>query len=248
MAQPTTRAEFKEWCKRKLGYPVIEINVSDDQIDDRVDEALSYFWDYHFDGSTKEYYKWQITAQNVIDRYLVVPEEIIGVVKIFDLGGALSSNNLFSIRYQIALNDMYNLTSLNGALTTYYMTMQHVQALENLLIGQQPIRYNRHVNKLYLDMDWEKVAVGEYIICEAYQVVDPDTYVDVWKDRWLQSYAAEKIKYQWGSNLTKFTGMVLPGGTQFNGENIMRDAQEQIEKLEHEMLSSYSLPISDMIG
>ena len=110
MAQPTTKTEFKNWCLRKLGYPVIEINVEDDQVEDRVDEALSFYWDYHFDGTTKEYYKWTVTQDDIDNRYLTLPENIIGAVRIFDIGDALSTNNLFNIRYQIALNDLYDLT------------------------------------------------------------------------------------------------------------------------------------------
>lgn len=248
MAQPTSRTEFKNWCLRKLGYPVIEINVEDDQVDDRVDEALSYYWDYHFDGAAKEYYKWSVTAQDKTNRYLTVPENIIGVVKIFDIGDALSTNNLFNIRYQIALNDLYDLTSFNQSLLTFYTNMQHIQFIEELLVGRQPIRYNRHKNQLFVDMDWEKLNEGDYVIAECYQIVDPDTYTDVWKDRWLQNYATAKIKYQWGSNLTKFEGLVLPGGVAFNGQKILDDAAAEIEKLESEMISSYSLPVSDMIG
>jgi len=248
MAQPTTKQEFKDWCLRKLGYPVIEINVEDDQVEDRVDEALSFYWDYHFDGSTKEYYKWVVTADDITNRYLTVPENIIGAVRIFDIGDALSTNNLFNIRYQIALNDLYDLTSFNQSLVTYYMNMQHIQFIEELLVGRQPIRYNRHTNKLYIDMDWERVQVGDYIIAECYQIVDPDVYTDVWKDRWLQNYASAKIKYQWGSNLTKFEGLQLPGGVTFNGTKIQDDALAEIQKLEEEMIVSYSLPVSDMIG
>lgn len=248
MAQPTTRSQFKNWCLRKLGYPVIEINVEDDQVEDRIDEALSYYWDYHFDGTEKEYYKWTITSTDITNRYLTVPENIIGVVKIFDIGDALSTNNLFNIRYQIALNDLYDLTSFNQSLVTYYMNMQHIQFIEELLVGRQPIRYNRHINRLYIDMDWEKVTAGEYIIAECYKIVEPGTYADVWKDRWLQNYATAKIKYQWGSNLTKFEGLQLPGGVQFNGVKILDDAKEEITKLEEEMIVSYSLPVSDMIG
>lgn len=248
MAQPTSRALFKSWCLRKLGFPVIEINVEDDQVEDRIDEALSYYWDYHFDGSSKEYYKWTVTADDINNRYLTVPENIIGVVKIFDIGDALSTNNLFNIRYQIALNDLYDLTSFNQSLVTFYMNMQHIQLIEELLVGRQPIRYNRHINRLYIDMDWGKINPGEFIIAEAYQIVDPDTYTDVWKDRWLQNYATAKIKYQWGSNLTKFEGLQLPGGVTFNGSKIMDDAQAEIQKLEDEMITSYSLPVSDMIG
>jgi len=246
MAQPTTRAEFKEWCLRKLGKPVIEINVDDDQVDDRIDEALSYYWDYHFDGTERTFFKHQLTADDMTNKYITVPENIIGVINIFDIGDALSTNNLFNIRYQFALNEIYDLSNYN--LSNYYLAMQHIQFLEELLVGKQPIRYNRHVNKLHIDMDWAKVEEGHYIIAEAYQVVDPNTYADVWKDRWLQNYATAKIKYQWGSNLTKFEGMQLPGGVQFNGMQILQDSQTEIEKLEEDMITSYSLPVMDMIG
>lgn len=246
MAQPTTRSEFKEWCLRKLGKPVIEINVDQDQVDDRVDEALSYYWDYHFDGTERTFFKHQVTANNISDGYISVPENIIGVINLFDIGDALSTNNLFNIRYQFALNEIYDLSNYN--LSNYYMAMQHIQFLEELLVGKQPLRYNRHVNKLHIDMDWAKVNEGDYIIAEAYQIVDPNTYADVWKDRWLQNYATAKIKYQWGSNLTKFEGMQLPGGVTFNGAQILQDAQAEIEKLEEDMVTSYSLPVMDMIG
>jgi len=248
MAQPTTRQEFKDWCLRKLGFPVIEINVEDDQVEDRVDEAMSFYWDYHFDGSSKEYFKWTVSADDITNRYLVVPENIIGAVKIFDIGDALSTNNLFNIRYQIALNDLYDLTSFNQSLLTYYTNMQHIQFIEELLVGRQPIRYNRHINKLYIDMDWQRVQVGDRIIAEAYQIVDPETYPDVYKDRWLQNYATAKIKYQWGTNLSKFEGLRLPGDVTFNGSQILQDAAAEIQNLEQEMLTSYSLPVADMIG
>jgi len=248
MALPTTRTEFKEYCLRKLGYPVIEINIEDMQTEDRIDESLSYYWDYHFDGSERTFYKWTITADDITNQYLTVPENIIGAVRIFDIGDALSTNNLFNIRYQIALNDLYDLTSFNQSLVTYYTNMMHIQFIEELLVGRQPIRYNRHINRLYVDMDWDKMQAGEVIVGECYRIVDPETYADVYKDRWLLNYATQKIKYQWGSNLSKFTGLQLPGGVQFNGQQIMQEAQQEIDKLEQEMLSSYSLPVSDMIG
>ncbi len=153
---------------------------------------------------------------------------------------------MFNIRYQIALNDLYQLTTVS--LLPYYMAMQHLGTITELLVGQQPIRYNRHTNKMYVDMDWTKIDVGQYLLVEAYEVIDPDTYTNAWGDRWLQEYTTQKIKYQWGSNLTKFNGMVLPGGVQFNGERILDDAEKAIEKLEQEMISSYSLPVADMIG
>ncbi len=247
MAVPTTKDEFKEYCLRKLGKPVIEINVDDDQVDDRVDEALRYYWDYHFDGSERVYYKHQITAQNKIDKYIMLPENIIGAVSIFNIGDpAVKADDLFNIRYQIALNDLYTLTSVS--MIPYYMTMQHLGIIQELLVGKQPIRYNRHMNRLNIDMDWNTLKEGSFIIVDAYQVVDPDIYTDAWGDRWLQNYATAKIKYQWGANLTKFIGMQLPGGVQFNGQKILDDAAEEIKAMEAEMINSYSLPVMDMIG
>ena len=246
MAQPTTRDEFKEWCLRKLGKPVIEINVDDDQVEDRIDESLSYYWDYHFDGAERTFLKRQLTADDISNKYIPVAENIIGVVNLFDIGDALSVNNLFNIRYQFALNDMYDMS--NYRLQEYMMAMQHIQFIEEMLVGKQPIRYNRHINRLYIDMDWGRVNAGDYIVAECYQIVDPATYADVYKDRWLQNYCSAKIKYQWGSNLTKFTGMQLPGGVSFNGEQILNDARDEIQRLEEDMITSYSLPVHDMVG
>ena len=222
MSVPTDRASFKEYCLRKLGKPVIEINVDDDQVDDRIDEALRYYWDYHFDGSDKIYYKYQVTQTDITNRYITMPDNVIGVINLFPVGQALNTNNLFNIRYQIALNDLYTLTSVS--MVPYYMALQHVQFLEQMLVGQQPIRYNRHINRLYVDMDWNIINIGDYIIAEAYQIVDPDVYSKVWGDRWLARYAEALIKEQWGQNLKKFEGMQLPGGLKFNGQTIYNEA------------------------
>jgi hypothetical protein len=247
MAQPTTRKEFKEWCLRKLGKPVIEINVDLDQVEDRVDEALSYYWDYHFDGTERTFLKHEITQDDIDNRYISIPENIIGAVRIFNLGSNITAGGgMFNVTYQFVLNNIHDLTNYNT--TNFVMSMAHLQYMEEILVGEQPIRYNRHVNKLHIDTDWDRLEVGSYVVAEVYQIVDPNTYADVWKDRWLQNYAAAKIKYQWGSNLTKFNGMTLPGNIQFNGEQILNDAREEIQKLEEEMISSYSLPVIDMIG
>jgi hypothetical protein len=247
MAVPATRDEFKEYCLRKLGKPVIEINVDDDQVDDRIDEALRYYWDYHFDGTDKVYYKHQVTQQDKSNKYITVPENIIGAVRVFPIADPMvRSDDLFNIRYQIALNDLYTLTSVS--MVPYYMVMEHLALISEMLVGQQPIRFNRHKNRVYVDMDWGMINVGEFLLIEAYEVVDPDTWSQIWSDRWLQNYTTEKIKYQWGSNLTKFVGMSLPGGVQFNGEKILNDANDEIKKMEQEMISSYSLPVADMIG
>jgi len=247
MAVPTTRATFKAYCLRKLGAPVIEINVDDDQVEDRIDEALKYYWDYHFDGTERVYYKHQVTETDITNKYITLPENIIGAVSIFNVGDpSIRSDDLFNIRYQIALNDLYTLTSVS--MVPYYMAMEHLSMLTEMLVGKQPIRFNRHTDRLYVDMDWNTFNAGEFLLVEAYQVVDPETYTDAYGDRWLQNYATELIKRQWGANLTKFTGMQLPGGVSFNGEKILDDATAAIAKMEEEMISSYSLPILDMIG
>ena len=323
MSIPTTRDAFKLYCLRKLGYPVIEINVDDDQVDDRIDEALKYYWDYHFDGTEQIYYKHQISQADkpgsaksitindggslysnsdilsisggngadgtittnangtiteitltaygtgysntstvtvatgtgsgadlsliIGDGSITLPENIIGAVRVFPIADPMiRSDDLFNIRYQIALNDLYTLTSVS--MIPYYMVMEHLALISEMLVGRQPIRYTRHRNKLYVDMDWNSVKSGEFLLIEAYEVIDPDVYTDVWGDRWLQNYATAKIKYQWGTNLTKFSGMVLPGGVQFNGDRILSDSQQEIEKMEQDMIMNYSLPVQDFFG
>lgn len=247
MAAPTTKEQFKQYCLRKLGAPVIEINVDDDQVDDRIDEALRYYYDYHFDGSDKIYYKHAVTQTDVTNKYITLPENIIGAVSVFSIGDpSVRADDLFNIRYQIALNDLYTLT--NVSVVPYYMVMEHLALLTEMLVGKVPIRYTRHKNRLYIDTDWGNLAIGSFLVIEAYEVVDPVLYNDAWNDRWLQNYATALIKRQWGSNLTKFTGMNLPGGVQFNGEKIYNDAVDEITKMEQEMISGYSLPVLDMIG
>ena len=246
MSRPTSKATFKEHCLRRLGKPVIEINVDEDQLDDRVDEALDYYADYHFDGFEHTYYKHQVTDTDKTNKYITLPDNIIGVVDLFDIGDATSTNNLFNVRYQIALNDLYDLSRYE--LVPYYMNFQNIRMIEEILVGKQRLRFNRHLNQLHVDMDWNRFNTGDFIVCKAYKVIDPDTYTDVWKDRWLLRYAACLIKLQWGSNLTKFEGMQLPGGVQFNGAKLYDDAFAERQQLEEEIQSNYVYPPEDMVG
>ncbi len=246
MSRPTSKATFKEHCLRRLGKPVIEINVDEDQLDDRVDEALDYYADYHFDGFEHTYYKHQVTDTDKTNGYITLPDNIIGVVDLFDIGDATSTNNLFNVRYQIALNDLYDLSRYE--LVPYYMNFQNIRMIEEILVGKQRLRFNRHLNQLHIDMDWNRFNTGDFLVCKAYRVIDPDTYTDVWKDRWLLRYAACLIKLQWGSNLTKFEGMQLPGGVQFNGAKLYDDAFAERQQLEEEIQSNYVYPPEDMVG
>ena len=246
MAVPTTRLEFKEYVLRSLGSPVIEINVSDEQVEDRIDQALRYFYDYHFDGTHKTFFKVEITEEIRDTKQITLPENIIGAIRIFDIGMTHSTKNMFNIRYQIALNDMHTLS--NVSMINYFMSMQQLGLIEEILTGKSTIRYNRHRNILHLDMAGDHLNVGSFIVVEAYEIVDPAVYPDVWSDRWLQHYTAQLVKRQWGSNITKFEGLQLPGGVQYNGLKIYDDADAEIKRLEEEMMFSYSTPPLDMIG
>ena len=247
MALPATRENFKQYCLRNLGKPVIEINVDDTQLEDRIDEALEYYRDYHFDGTEHVYYKHIATSTDIANGYITVPEDIYGVTGCFVLGGTYSVNNLFNVRYQIHLNDLYDL--LQSSVVPYINAMTHVNLLEEVFVGKQPVRYNRHINRVYIDTSWtDKIPEGSYIILDAYQILDPTVYTDVWSDRWLLRYGTALFKRQWGENLKKYEGMQLPGGVTFNGQKIWEESMEEIRNLEQEMISSYSLPVHDMVG
>lgn len=247
MALPTSRTEFAKYCLRKLGAPVIKINVDDDQVNDRIDEALLFWYDYHFDGSEKTYYKHQLTQQDFDNKYIILPDNIIGAVKIFEHGFA-SSNiaNPYNLQYQAYFSDLIRGVS-SGGLISYYIAYQNLQFMEQILVGLVPIRFNRHSHQLHLDMDWTRFGVGDYVLVEAWQVIDPDVYTDAWSDRLLMRYATALIKRQWGENLKKYDGMEMPGGTTFNGQKIYDEAQDEIADLEQQIIDS-SMPPMDFIG
>ncbi len=246
MSIPNSRPSFKEFILRRLGKPVLQINVTDEQIDDAIDYALKFFYDYHYDGMNKVYYKHQITEDDKTNHYITLPENIIGAVRIFPFSSPITGAGIWNIRYQIVMSDLY---VMNGAqMLPYYMTMQNLQMIEQMLVGQQPIRYNRHQNKLDIDMDWNTANVGEFILVEAYEVIDPAEYTDIWGDRWLASYATALVKKQWGNHLTKFVEMPLPGGVKFNGQKIYDDAVKEIDKLEETLIRTMQIPAEDFIG
>lgn len=247
MAVPTTRSTFKDYCLRRLGYPVIDINVDEEQLQDRIDDALAKFRDYHYDGTERVLLPHQLTEEDRTNKYISLDENIVGVTRVLDIGDAINSSNLFNIRYQMHLNDLFDFSS--SSYVSYVMAMRHVETLEEIFVGSKPIRFNRHVDRLYIDMKWdEDISVGEYMIIDGYRTIEPETYADVWNDPWLKKYATALIKRQWGENLKKFEGMQLPGGITFNGQKIWEEATDEINKIEEELTNSYSLPVMDMIG
>lgn len=247
MAQPTTREEFKEYCLRKLGSPVIDINVSDEQIDDRVDEAISFFRDYHYDGSQLVYLKHQLTQEDLDNGWIPVNPRLLGVTRIFDLSSSISTGTgMFNVSYQFVLHNLEDITKYD--VTNYYMAMSHLEFIQEILVGKPMIRYNRHTDKLYIDINQKRLVPGMWIVMEAYDIVDGALYQDFWKDRWLQNYATVLIKEQWGFNLTKFENMQLVGGVMFNGLQILNDAREERLRLEDQAVNSLQPLVFNFIG
>jgi hypothetical protein len=254
MAGPiTNRNDFKQYCLKRLGFPTIEINVDDDQIEDRIDDAIQYWQDYHYDGTQKVYWIKTITQQDIDNRYLDCstalddhgnPIYILGVTRIFPISDSQATVNMFDLRYQLRLNELYDFTS--ASYINYTLTQQHLRSLEIMFTGEVPIRFNRHMQRLYIDWSWEndyEISPGCVAVAEVYAALNPDTYQYVWNDRWLKEYTTALIKRTWGANMKKFGGIQLPGGVSLNGKETYDEAVEEIERLEKEMEMNYGAPL-----
>jgi len=266
MAIPTTKAEFKEYCLRRLGKPVLEVNVSDDQCDDAIDYAIQKFQQFHYEGAERVFLKHKFSqaeidaAQTDIDvqsadgtttwkegkAFLQVPEHILAIEGIFSFTDK-GTRNMFDIRYQMRLNDLYDFTSTQ--FYHYYMIQQHLETIDFILEGMKPIRYNAVQDKIYLDFDWSRDALeDQFIVIRAWRALDPNTWTEIYNQMWLKDYATAKIKKQWGTNLTKFQNVQMPGGVTLNGEMIYNDAVEELKILDETLRSTYETPPLDMIG
>lgn len=248
MSIPSNREQLIDWCLRQLGFPVIEINVDPDQIEDRIEEAFNFFQNFHFDGTEKIYLKHELTSENITNQYIpITNDSIIGITRIFPVAATNAQANMFDLRYQLRLHDLYDFTSTSYV--NYSLTMQHIRTLDMLFSGEQPIRFNRHSNKLYLDWNWLQFAqAGEFIIIEGFAVLDPTEYTKVYNDRMLKRLATAYIKKQWGNNMKKFGGMQLPGGIIMNGQQIHDEAVNEIKELEQEIRNTFEQPPMFMVG
>lgn len=257
MATITSRTAFKDYCLRRLGFPVIEINVDDDQVEDRIDDALQYWQDYHFDGLQKVYYVKHVDQTDVDNKYLDFSNtldsannrlQITGVTRIFPLYDSQATITMFDLRYQLRLNELYDFTS--ASYINYTMTLQHLRMLEQLFTGEVPIRYQRHMERLYIDWAWgqSEAPVGTVVVAECYATIDPDVYTAAWNDRWLKEYATALIKRSWGNNLKKFNGIQLPGGVTLNGDKIYQEADNEINALHAEIGDKYGAPLEFMMN
>jgi len=289
MSTPSSRSEFKQYCLRQLGAPVLEINLADEQCEDIIDDGIQFFQERHFDGCARMFLKYQITQAD-IDRgqatakagsdkgsagivtttatapassgistvavdfdwtensnYLQVPSSVVGVFKVMHFDGANSiTNNMFSVKYQLFLNDIYYWGSTE--VLTYAMVKTFLEDIEFALTTQKQIRFNKRMDRLYLDIDWGSVTVGDFLVMECFRVLDPNDYGRVWNDSFLKPYVTALMKRQWGQNLLKFQGVKLPGGIELNGRQIYDDGEKDLDRIREQMSSTYELPPLDMIG
>jgi len=268
MAEPATRETLKQYALRALGKPVIEINADDDQLEDRIDEALQYFAQYHYDGVKRAYLKYKYTAadktrmtgdssetatKNSVsttwtegNNYLIMPESVVGVKNIFPFTNK-SNMNMFDVRYQLRLNDLYDFSSTS--IINYDVVLRHLDFLDHILVGEKPLRFNQLSNRLYIDMDWKNdINVDEYLVIECYRKLDPSVHTDVWNDIFFKRYVTALFKKQWGSNLSKFDGVAMIGGVTLNGKQIYSEALQDIDNLENRIRSQYEENPDFLIG
>ena len=244
--QPASRIELKEYCLRALGKPVIQINVENDQLEDRLEEGLQMYQEFHGDATIKTYLKHEIAQDDIDNEYVTLTEATIGVIAVFPLDSG-STKNMFDVRYQLYLNDIYDLTKTS--IVSYYQVQQHLGVLQEVFSGKPGMRFSRHQNRLYVDVDWSKeFNVGDYLVAECVQIVDPTTYTDVFNDMWLKQYTTELFRKQWGNNLIKYQGTQLPGGTTLDGGRILDEAKSNIEILLQDLEGKYQFPVDFAVG
>jgi len=276
MSKPASRQELIDYALRQLGAPVLEINVSEEQLDDRLDDALQYFNERHFDGVEKMFLKYKFTQED-IDRgrskgggknvgivttnvssgigtfkweensnYIPIPDTIVGVERVFKLDNRTITSNLFNVNYQLFLNDIYWFSSTE--LVNYYVTKRYLEDIDWIVNPQRQIRFNKRQNRLYIDMSWDTIVEGNYLIMECYRILDPTNFTKVYNDSFLKLYFTALVKKQWGQNLIKFNGVKLPGGIELNGRQIYDDAVKELEEIRVRMISEFETAPFDMIG
>ena len=249
MAVPSSRDTLIDYCLRALGAPVIEINVDDDQISDRVDEALQFYQHYHADAIEKVFLKHQVTQTDINNGYLTLNSLVTEVIRVLPIRDTMSSNNLFDIKYQMHLNDMFSLGYM-GSLLEYSMAQQYLSTLDLIIDSDSKFaQFDKHRNRLEIHMKWdEEVNVNDFLVVEAYRIIDPETFTEVYNDYYLKKYLTALLKRQWGANLLKFEGMQMPGGVTFNGRQLFDDANEELQRLEEEVRLNWEEPVDFYTG
>lgn len=272
MAKPNSKEGLKEYALRKLGKPVLEINVDDDQVDDLIDDAVQYFHERHGEGIDRVFLKHKLTEAEKTAmvgiastttatstfggissaeyteqaNYLPLPDTIIGVNKVFKMDSSTISAGMFNIKYQIFLNDLYYYGAID--LLNYGMVKSYLETLDYMLNPDVQVRFNKKNSRLYMDLNINELTDDHFLILDCFRVADPESDTAVYNDFWLKQYTTSLIKRQWGQNLIKFTGVKLPGGLELNGRQIYDDAVMEIDKHEKNLMEEYAMPPLDMVG
>jgi hypothetical protein len=264
--KPATKAELKAYCLRRLGYPAVDINICDDQLNDLIDNAIEYYQDFHYEGSYRTILRIEVTdemkedAQGVEDitgtnwkqaaNYIELPPYVKGIDNVYTQVSTSSSipGNIFNIKYQLFLNDIYAFT--NNQILHYYMVQNYLETLDWVTNSRlyKRLRYTSNTRKLYVDIDWGELGTGEYLVVDCTMGVDPDLYPDTYNEYWLKEYVTALFQKQWGQNLSKYDGIQMLGGVTLNGRKILEDANEKIKELQETLRTTYELPPLDLIG
>ena len=251
MANLTSRDTLIDYCKSQLGDPVLEINVDEDQIEDRIDEALQYYQEYHSDATIRTYLKHLVTATDVSNEYIPIASNILYISRLFPISSSFNSSfNFFDIKYQMMLNDVADIQNFAGDLAYYEQMQQYLSILDMKLNGHPQTTFARHQDRLYIHGEFKDgdIKEGEYIVAEVYTVLDPDSHTTIYNDLWLKEYATALIKRQWGMNLLKFDGVQLPGGVLLNGRQLYDDATADIDRVRERIRSEFELPADFFMG
>jgi hypothetical protein len=245
MALPQTRIDFQHYCLRKLGAPVINIELHSTQVEDITDEALHYFKRNHSNGSELVYLPYKLTPAVIAAKSLTMPSDMVGVTKVFQVG--YSSQALLTVDFQIASQAMY--AALQGAgMANYQLMMSYRSMIQELASGQKPIRWTINKQVVYIDLNWSQVTPDSWVIIEGYKALDPAVETTMWHEPWFIDYTTALMKKQWGANLSKYTGVKLPGGIEMDGRTLFTDAVTDIENLLLRLKDEENLPPDMMVG
>lgn len=247
MAKPNSRSTLQDYCLRNLGAPVIEINVDEDQLEDRTDDALQFYQEYHSDGVIREYLKHELTSTDITNNYITVADSVTNVVRMLKITGT-SGSSLFDMGYHMRVNDIFMLQGLGTQMQEYTQSQQKLSLIDHRLNSEEHIRFSRHMNRVHMDEGFGDLGAGDFIVLEVFSIIDPATYVDVFNDLYLKKYLTALIKRQWGANLMKFQDFQLPGGITMNGRQIYEDAIEEIQGLEEECRLIWAMPDNFLMG
>ena len=250
MAKPNSRQSLIDYCLRRLGDPVIEINVDEDQIEDKVDDTLQLYQEYHADATYRTYLKHLITQTDKDNGWIPISESVLYISQMFPINPTFSTVNMFDVRYQMMLNSLGDFMNFAGGMAYYYQFEQYLSFLDGLLTGNPQTTWSRHQDRLYIWGEWQNgdLKVGDYIVAEVYTIVDPNAHTSVYNDMFVKNYLTAKIKEQWGINMSKFEGMQLPGGVTINGRQLFEDAVSELEKLEEKLRNEQELPPDFFVG